>query len=121
MKSVSQNLTRLTHKIVARRVEDTLQPGNILALIEDQTNKIVSKAINDAFQQELSEALGRDFHERGEDPQYRNGYKKVRVLGQRGWLSLRKPVLRGVTPPSSLLASLRNTGKNLVNLLASRF
>src|SRR4051812_18725808 len=104
MKSVSQNLTRLTHQIISRRISTLLQPGDVLALVEDQTHKIVAKALDQALQDELSEALGREPHERGEERRYRNGYKDVRVLGQTGWLQLKKPVLRVATPPSKLLA-----------------
>jgi hypothetical protein len=63
MKSVSQNLSRVTHQIIAKRIEGLLQPGDVLALIEDQTHKILAKALNQALEDELSEALEREPHE----------------------------------------------------------
>jgi transposase-like protein len=121
MKSVSQNLSRVTHQIIAKRIEGLLQPGDVLALIEDQTHKILAKALNQALEDELSAALGREPHERGTDGRLRNGAKAVSVPGFFGRLWLRKPVLRSATPPSPLLAALRRSGKALVNSLATRF
>ena len=121
MKSVSQNLSRVTHKIITKRVEGLLQPGDVLALIEDQTHKILAKALNQSLEDELSEALGREPHERGTDGRLRNGAKAVSVPAFLGRLWLRKPVLRSATPSSPLLASLRRAGKELVSSLATRF
>lgn len=121
MKSVSQNLSRVTHQIIAKRIEGLLQPGDVLALIEDQTHKILAKALNTALEDELSAALGREPHERGTDGRLRNGSKAVSVPGFFGRLWLRKPVLRTATPSSPLLASLRRSGKDLVQSLATRF
>jgi len=86
-----------------------------MALIEDQTHKIMAKALNGALEDELSEALGREPHERCTDGRLRNGSKAVSVPGFFGRLWLRKPVLRTATPASPLLASLRRSGKELVN------
>jgi transposase-like protein len=121
MKSVSQNLSRVTHQIIAKRIEGLLQPGDVMALIEDQTHKILAKALNQALEEELSAALGREPHERASDGRLRNGTRAVSVPGFFGRLWLRKPVLRTATPESPLLASLRRSGKALVDSLASRF
>jgi len=121
MKSVSQNLSRLTRQIVARRVESVLQPGEVLAAIEDCTHKIVANALDQALQDELSGQLGRAPYERASQPQYRNGFKLSRVLGITGWLTLHRPVLRGATPPSALLIAMKRGAKGLVGFLAARF
>jgi putative transposase len=121
MKSVSQNLSRVTHQIIAKRIENLLQPGDVLALIEDQTHKILAKALNTALEDELSTALGREPHQHGADGRLRNGAKMVSVPGFFGRLWLRKPVLRSATPESPLLTALRRSGKTLVQSLATRF
>jgi len=120
MKSVSQNLDRLTYDLVSNRVESALDPGRVLAIIEDTTHKIVGRALNQALEKEISDALGRDVHERGADGQYRNGSRKVSFPWLLGRLTLHKPVLRGATPRSPLLASLRQAGRATVDMLAKR-
>jgi hypothetical protein len=37
----------MTHQLVARRVEAVLQPGDVLALIEDQAHKLIAQALNE--------------------------------------------------------------------------
>jgi transposase-like protein len=111
----------MTHQLVARRVEAVLQPGDVLALIEDQTHKLIAEALNERFERELADDLGREPHERGAEGRYRNGSKPVSIPSRFGWLSLRRPVLRGATPPSPLLEALRRSGRDLVSMLATRF
>jgi transposase-like protein len=120
MKSVAQNLDRLTYDLVSDRVEAALDSGRVLAIIEDTTHKIVGRALNHALEKEISDALGREAHERGAEGQYRNGTRKVSFPWLMGRLTLHKPVLRSATPPSKLLSALRRAGQATVEMLARR-
>jgi hypothetical protein len=95
MKTVSQRIDPLTHNLVADRVEASLEPGRLMAIIEDQTHKILARTLNQVLESELSEALGREPFERGSVGRYRNGSKPLSLPGFFGRLSLRKPVLCG--------------------------
>jgi transposase-like protein len=66
-----------------------------MAILEDQTHKILARTLNQVLENELSEALGREPFERGSGGRYRNGSKPLSLPGFFGRLSLRKPVLRG--------------------------
>jgi transposase-like protein len=92
-----------------------------MPIIEDQTHQILARTLNQALENELSEALGREPFERGSGGRYRNGSKPLSLPDFFGRLSLRKPVLCGATPASPLLDSLRRAGRELVGLLATRF
>jgi hypothetical protein len=58
MKTVSKRIDPWTHKLVADRVEASLEPGRLMAILEDQTHKILARTLNQALENELSEALG---------------------------------------------------------------
>jgi transposase-like protein len=102
MKTVSQRIDPWTHKLVADRVEASLEPGRLMPIIEDQTHKILARTLNQALENELSEALGREPFERGSGGRYRNGSKPLSLPGSFGRLSLRR------------------AGRELVGLLAKR-
>lgn len=121
MRTVAQNIERVTHDLIAAKVEAALEPGRVMAIIEDRAHKILAQTLNQALEEELSKAIGREPFQRGSEGRYRNGYKPTVVPGFFGRMLLHRPVLRGATPESSLLTALRNAGKNLVSLLATRF
>jgi transposase-like protein len=68
-----------------------------MVILEDQTHKILARTLNQALENELSEALGHDPFERGSGGRYCNGSKPLSLPRFFGRLSLRKPVLRGAT------------------------
>jgi transposase-like protein len=122
MKSVSQNLSQQTRRFIRFKIRQELQPGLVMALVESEMHSVLAESLNQSLLLEQSDLLGRDQHERLEaDTPYRNGYKAFRLKGIFSSVMLRRPVLRGTTPPSPFLESLKRTGKNLAGVLASRF
>jgi transposase-like protein len=96
-----------------------LQPGNVLALIEDETHAVVAAALNLALEREQSEALGRPRYGRNSQGLYRNGFREAFVPGiLGGFLKLRRPALRRSLGPSKILDALRRAGGALVATLA---
>jgi len=72
------------------------------------------------YRESLRDAdLGRESNERTDDARslFRNGYKPFRLKGIFSSVTLRRPVLRGATPPSAVLASLRRAGSSLLGVL----
>jgi len=122
MKSVSQNLAQQTRKFIREKIRQELSPGLLSALVESEMHSALAESLNQSLLKEQTEGLGRDPHERQEVRTLsRNGYKDFWLKGIFSSVLLRRPVLRGVTPPSPLIESLRRTGRSLLGLLATRF
>lgn len=122
MKSLSQNLSQQTRRFIRAKIRQELDPGVILALVESEMHSALAESLNQSLLTEQSDLLGRDLHERSETGTLsRNGYKPFRLKGIFSSVMLRRPVLRGATPPSDFLESLKRTGKNLAGILATRF
>ncbi len=122
MKSVSQNLAQQTRKFIRAKIQQELDPGLVMALVESEMHAALADSLNRSLLSEQTDLLGRDFHERSDTASLsRNGYKPFRLKGIFSSVTLRRPVLRGANPPSPFLESLKRTGKNLAGILATRF
>lgn len=122
MKSVSQNLSQQTRKFIRSKIRQELDPGLILALAESEMHSALADALNESLLKEQTHGLGRNLHERSETQSLsRNGYKPFWLKGIFSSVLLQRPVLRGVTPPSGVIAALKRSGKNLLGILATRF
>jgi putative transposase len=80
-----------------------------------------AQIVTDRLRQEQQDALGRAPYQRTGDRRRRNGYKRTRLRGLFHKIVIRRPVMRGKTPPSPLLTMLKGLGNGVVALLASRF
>ena len=122
MKTIAQNLSQQTRRYIRTKIRQELDPGVIMALVESEMQSALAESLNQSLLTEQSDLLGRDLHERSESETLsRNGYKPFRLKGIFSSVTLRRPVLRGATPPSAFLESLKRTGKNLAGILATRF
>lgn len=122
MKSTNQKLEMHAHKFVRAKVRQTVQPGTVAAVIDQELHSILAEIVNSALEQERDAVVGRAPYERSSSaPLYRNGHKRSRLRGLFNAVFVKRPVLRGKTPPSALFTALRRSGKNLLGILASRF
>ena len=121
MKSVSQIVNRETRRFVRNKIRQELDPAMITAIAESEMQSALADALNDRLIKEQEELLGRSWHERVDEPVYRNGYKSTSLKGIFSSMTLRRPMLRSKTPPSPFLDGLKKTGQSLLGMLASRF
>ena len=122
MKSVSQKIQMQAHKFVREKIRQTIQPGTIATVVDQEFQSVLAEVVNRALDQERDSALGRGSYERSGVPSlYRNGYKRSRLRGLFNAVFVRRPAVRGKTPPSPLFSALRRGGTNLLGILASRF
>jgi putative transposase len=119
MKSIAQIMKTESHKLVREKVRQALQPGAVLAVIEQEVQSIVSQTLNKALLDEQEKALGRKAYQRVDDPIYRNGFKNTAIPSLFGqFLTLRKPVLRQGSFKSQLLHAFKTAGSAAIALLA---
>jgi len=121
VKTLSQKIELLANDKVRERLHRIVQPGTIMEVINQELNLMIADAINACMEQERDQFLGRASHERSSQPLYRNGFKKVSVPGLLGRLFLKKPDVRQGSFSSPLLQAIKQAGRDLVSLLATRF
>jgi len=123
MQSLSQQLGQKTRKFIRAKIRQELDPGLIAGLVESEMHYALADALNLSLAKEQTAGLGRESNERsGETGSLsRNGYKDFWLKGIFSSVLLRRPVLRGKTPPSAVLESLRRAGTNLLGILGTRF
>lgn len=123
MQSLSQQLGQKTRKFIRAKIRQELDPGLVVGLIESEMHAALADALNLSLVKEQTAGLGRESNERSRETGSlsRNGYKELRLKGIFSSVLLRRPVLRGKTPPSAILASLRRAGTNLLGVLGTRF
>lgn len=122
MKSVSQKIQIQAHKFIREKIRQTVQPGTMAAIVDQELHSILGEIVNSALEQERDAAVGRAPYERSNaSPVYRNGYKRSRLRGLFNAILIKRPMVRGKALPSPLFTTLRHGGKNLLGILASRF
>jgi transposase-like protein len=121
MKSVNQLLEQQMHRITRQRIRACTQPGSLNHVVEQEMSAFLSDILNLRLKEEQEELLGRAPYERNGDNKKRNGHKSVFLKGFFKKIMVRKPVLRGKTPPSTILPLLRRWGNGMIAMLASRF
>jgi transposase-like protein len=122
MQSLTQQLTQKTRKFIRAKIRRELDPGLIVGLVESEMHAALAEALNLSLVEEQTEGLGRESNERSRNGSLsRNGFKDFRLKGIFSSVWLRRPVLRGKTPPSAVLESLKRAGTNLLALLGTRF
>ena len=120
-KSSTEIIERRLHQMARRKVRSCSQPGTVWNVIEGELQLMLAEIITQKLREEQEAMLGRSPYERGVDKRKRNGYKKVRLFGIFQKIPLRRPVMRGKTPPSPILCLIRRFSGGLTALLASRF
>jgi transposase-like protein len=121
MKSGSQVLEQKLHRLVRNKVRSCSQPGIIWNIIESEMGAFLSDVLQKKLIEEQENLLQRKPYQRSADSRQRNGYKPLRLKGLFRAIRLKRPVLRGKTPVSPIIALFRSFGNGLVMLLASRF
>lgn len=121
MKTLTQLVEQQVHRAARARVRNCTQPGVVWNVLESEMSTFLTDVIQQKLKQERDELLGRAPYERSADGPRRNGSKIVKLKGLFSAFSLRRPVLRGKTPASPLLESLKRFGSGVVGLIASRF
>ena len=122
MQSLSQNLSQQTRRFIRAKIRQELDPGLIVGLVESEMHSALADALNLSLVKEQASDLGRGSNERSKTGTLsRNGYKDFWLKGIFSSVLLRRPVLRGKTPPSAVLESLKRTGRNLLGVLGTRF
>jgi putative transposase len=123
MQSLSQQLGQKTRKFIRAKIRQELDPGLIAGLVESEMHYALADALNLSLAKEQTAGLGRESNERSgiTGSLSRNGYKDFWLKGIFSSVLLRRPVLRGKTPPSAVLESLRRAGTNLLGILGTRF
>lgn len=121
MKSVNQLLEQQIHKTARQRVRASTQPGSLNNVIEQEISIFLTDVLNQRLKKEQEDTLQRFPYQRTPDGRKRNGHKAFTLIGLFHKLTLKRPVLRGKTPPSKILSMLRRCGHSMIALLASRF
>lgn len=121
MKTLTQMFEQQVHRAARARVRSCTQPGVVWNVLEGEVSAFLSDVLHQKLKQERDELLGRAPYERAADGPRRNGFKTVSLKGLFSAFRLRRPVLRGKTPASPLLESLKRLGSGIVGLIASRF
>jgi putative transposase len=121
MKSISQLLDQQVRQIARRKVHEAIQPRAIENVLENEMNAVLSQIVNARLVQQRDEALQRSHYSHGGDGRLRNGFKPVSLGGLFGNWSVLKPVLRRGTPQYPLLRLLKQSGRNILGILGSRF
>jgi transposase-like protein len=115
-------VSQQTRRFIRAKIRQELDPGVIVGLVESEMHCALAEALNLSLVKEQTASLGRESNERSETGTLsRNGYKDFWLKGIFSSVLLRRPVLRGKTPPSAVLDSLKRAGTNLLGVLGSRF
>ena len=121
MNSLAQNIQQLANKTIRNQIREIIQPGNLQQVFKQEVNAIISQALNQQLQVERDTLLEREPYQRKSGAVSRNGYKRSKIPGIFGLLSLRKPVVRKGTLKLPLLKALKQAGKHLSEFLALHF
>lgn len=121
MLAINQLIAQDVRRQLKNRVRESVEPGAVRAVIEQEVNAVITAALNAQLVAERDEVLGRLPYERQPGGLARNGFKPARVPGLWGALTLRKPAVRRGTLRLPLLEALKTAGKRLVDVLAVRF
>lgn len=121
MLAVNQLIAQDVRRQLKNRVRESVEPGALRALMEQEVNAVIVAALNKQLVVERDEILGRQPYERQYGSLARNGFKLTRVPGLWGALTLRKPAVRRGVLRLPLLDALKAAGKGLVEVLATRF
>jgi putative transposase len=121
MKSFNQILEQRLHRTVRARVRSCTQPGTVWNIIEGEMAMFLTDILQQKLLEEQDSVLQRRPYQRGGDARKRNGFKPVRIKSLFSTMILKRPVLRGKTPPSPIITLFRTFGKGIVTLLATRF
>lgn len=121
MKSIPQRLEQQVHLLARKKVRSSVQPGTVWNVMENEMLAVLTDVLDQRLREEQQELLRRPRYRRGGDGRCRNGYKPLRLKGLFHSIVLRRPVLRGKTPPSALATMLSRVGHNLMAVVASRF
>ena len=121
MKSLNQILEQKVHRLVRTKVRSCTQPGTLWNIIESEMSGFLNETLQKRLLDEQDALLQRRPYERSGDGRKRNGYKPLKLKGMFRAITLKRPVLRGKTPPSPIITLFRSFGKGLVTLLAARF
>ena len=112
MKSLSQNLSQQTRRYIRAKIRQELDPGVIVGLVESEMHFALADALNLSLVKEQTEGLGRVSNERVEAGSLsRNGYKDFWLKGIFSSVLLRRPGLRGKTPPSVAFLTVRDANQ----------
>ena len=120
MRNIPQYLQALARQKVENKVRTMLDPHLLQKWAAEAIAKQVGEALDAQMLKERNEYLGRQPYQRLEEPIHRNGFKMVSVPFIWGLLGLKQPVLRRGGFVSPTLKAIRQAGKSLAALLASR-
>lgn len=121
MKSTNQILEQHMHHVVRSKVRSCSQPGTLLNIMDHEMQMFITDVLQKKLRDEQDELLQRGPYERNGDGRQRNGCKPVRFKGLFRSFRVRRPVLRGKTPPSPIISLFQSLGKALMITIASRF
>jgi transposase-like protein len=121
MKSINQVLEQRLHRTVRAKVRSCTQPGTVWNVIECEMAAFLTDVMQQKLLEEQDALLQRRPYQRGGDGRKRNGFKPLRIKSLFNTMVLKRPVLRGKTPPSPIITLFRTFGKGIVTLLATRF
>lgn len=121
MQTVSQQVQRHANSYARTLVRQTVQPGTLQNVLEQEIHAILSEVFQNRMDSEYAEATGRDRYERSADAPWRNGTKPVIVPGLAGPMTLHRPVPRNGSVRLPVLEALKTAGKHLRDVLAVRF
>lgn len=121
MKSRNQLIQSIISLKIRQQIHNCMEPGTVQNIVEDSFNKTFSHIMNEALRQEEAEILAREPYQRQSDSVQRNGYKKCKIPGVYGPMTLKRPVVRKGTLVLPLLGVLKKAGKGLIATLASAF
>jgi transposase-like protein len=121
MTSINQVLEQRLHRTVRAKVRSCTQPGIVWNIIESEMAMFLTDILQQKLLEEQDALLQRRPYQRGGDGRKRNGFKPLRIKSFFSTMILRRPVLRGKTPPSPIITLFRTFGKGIVTLLATRF
>lgn len=121
MQSLAQLIQKTTNQMIRNKVQDSIEPGTIVNIVQQEINSIITDAFNQQLVHERDKYLKRLPYQRQSDSAYRNGYKPVKIPGLFGLMQLQKPVVRKGSFSSPLLNSLKTASKQFSHFLASWF
>jgi len=121
MQSLAQLIQKTTNQMIRNKVQDSIEPGTIANVVQQEINSIIANAFNQQLIEERDNYLNRLPYQRHSDTSYRNGFKPVKIPGLFGLMHLQKPVVRKGSFSSPLLNSLKTAGKQFSHFLASWF
>ena len=121
MKSVNQLLEQKMHRMARQKIRSCTQPGTLNNILEQEMNMFFGEILNGCLKKEQEDVLQRAPYQRNGGTEKRNGHKLINLRGIFSRIILKKPVLRGKTPPSAILPMLRRCGQGIIAMLASRF